>query len=138
MFGGSLTRHHAMQGSVSSRNILDVTRQQTLRTASDVTVLLGGMLLCLGMLTGAKLLARPVQNSRRRRARQPAPASERAFAERLTQYLEEGPTPAKQATRGSARSFFVALAPGPRQRPKSPSLIREILMRIHLLLRGSN
>ena len=138
MFGGSLVLHHRMQISVSIPSVSGRTKQQTLQTVSAVTVLLGGVLLCTGMLTGAKLLARPVERTRHRRDPQPPPASERPFAERLTRYLDEEPTPARQANRGAARSFFLALLPGPRRGPKSPSAIRAILLRIHALLRGSD
>jgi hypothetical protein len=134
MLGGSLARYDATRWFVSMPAIEGATEQQTVRTVSDVTVLLGGLLLCTGMLTGAKLLARPVERIKHRTV-QPAPANERPFAERLTRYLDEDPTPARQAKFGSARSFLLRFVPGPRNQPKPPSLIREILMRIHTLLR---
>jgi hypothetical protein len=68
---------------------------------------------------------------------QPPVSSQHSFDERLGQYLEEGPRPAvgADASRKPSMAFFLAFLPGPRYRPKSPSYIREILLRIHRLLR---
>ncbi len=85
-----------------------------------------------------------VRNLRRkrraqRRPRPAPPSSDRPFADRLSQYLEEQPQPALGAESSADRSrmaFFLARSPGVRRGPKPPSVIRAILMRIRQLLRG--
>jgi hypothetical protein len=134
--GGTVARNQLVKAASSVPATAGNFDRQTLSTVSSVCILLGGLLLGVSMLTGAKLLSRPIERRRHRRDRLPPRANERPFADRLSHYLEEGPAPAVRISRNPYRSFFVMILPGPRRGRKPASLIREILMRIHTLLRG--
>ncbi len=143
MFAGAYGQQYADPVLFPLPSVFGTSRQQALRTVCEVTVLLGCGLLCLGLLCTSQLgkrtrKMRPQTRDPRPRTRspRPEPASERPFENRLSQYLEEEPTPAARTTITSKRSFFLALMPGPRRGPKSASTIRAILLRIHHLLRG--